>query len=144
MPPQVHYNDVVDLTNIDSASTIAAWCPHQRLLSCNVSLMNPPGDGNCLFLACISQLQNCSIQVVMTNEAQIMRNDMMDCLLEHANQIAGSLMSYEALAMLHASYIQKELRLKISRNACYDVLVDIHDRQCLLTVRAKRWRTSSR
>ena len=107
MRPQVLPVDVVNLTNIDSASTIAVWCPHQRLLSCNVSLMNPPSDGNCLFLACISQLQNCSIQVVTTNEARIMRNDLMDFILEHANHIAGGLMSYEdeALAMLHASDI---------------------------------------
>ena len=122
--PQVHSLDVVDLTNIDSASTIATWCPHQRLLSCNVSLMNPPGDGNCLFLACISQLQNCSIQVVTTNEAQIMRNDLMEFLLEHANHIAGGSMSYEALAMLHESDIQKELRLKIFRNASISILED--------------------
>ena len=107
MRPQVHYDDVVDLTNIDSASTIVVWCPHQRLLSCDVSLMNPPGDGNCLFIACISQLQNCSIQVVKTNKARIMRNGLMDFLLEHANHIAGGLMSYEALAMLHASDIER-------------------------------------
>ncbi len=124
MRPQVHYNDVVDLTNIDSVSTIATWCPHQRLLSCNVSLINPPGDGNCLFLACITQLKNCSIQVVITNKAQIMRNDLMDFLLEHANHIAGGLMSYEALAMLHASDIECEVRLKISRNASISTLED--------------------
>jgi hypothetical protein len=79
--------------------------------------MNPPGDGNYLSLACISQLQNCSIQVVTTNKARIMRNVLMDFLLEHANHIEGGLMSYEALAMLHALDIQKELRLKISWNA---------------------------
>ena len=124
MRPQVHYNDVVDLTNIDSASSIVVWCPHQRLLSCKVSLMNPPGDGNCLFIACISQLQNCSIQVVTTNEARIMRNDLMDFLLEHANHIAGGLMSYEALAMLHASDIEREVRLKIFRNARISTLED--------------------
>ena len=107
MRPQVHYNDIVNLTNIYSVSTIATWCHHQRLLSCNVSLMNPPGDGNCLFIACISQLQNCSIQVVTTNEAQAVRNDLMDFLLKHANHIAGGLMSNESLAMLHASDIQK-------------------------------------
>ena len=124
MCPQVHSVDVVDLTNIDSSPTIAVWCPHQRLLSCDVSLMNPPGDGNCLFIACISQLQNCSIQVVTINEAQIMRNDLMDFLLEHANHIAGGLMSYEALAMLHASDIEREVRLKISRNARISTLED--------------------
>ena len=36
------------------------------------------------------------------------------------------------------------LLVMLRRTGCYDVLVDIHDRQCLLTVRAKRWRTSSR
>ena len=108
MRPQVHSVDVVNLTNIESVSTISTWCPHQRILSCDVSLMNPPSDGrNCLFLACTSQLQNCSIQVVTTNKARIMRNDLMDFLLEHANHIVGGLMSYEALAMLHALDIQK-------------------------------------
>ncbi len=125
MRPQVHSVDVVDLTNIDSASTIAVWCPHQRLLSCNVSLMNPPGDGNCLFLAFISQLQNCSIQVVTTNKSQIMRNDLMDFLLEHANHIAGGLMSYETLAMLHASDIEREVRVKIFWNAHISTLQDM-------------------
>ena len=48
----------------------------------------------------------------------------MDFLLEHANHIAGGLMSYEALAVLHASDIQKELRLKISRNASISTLED--------------------
>jgi hypothetical protein len=53
-----------------------------------------------------------------------MRNDLMDFLLEHANHIAGGLMFYEALAMLHASDIQKELRLEISRNASTSTLED--------------------
>jgi hypothetical protein len=86
--------------------------------------MNPPGDENCLFIACISQLKNYSIQVVTTNEARIMRNDLMDFFLEHANHIAGGLMSYEALAMLHASDIECEVRLKISRNARISTLED--------------------
>ncbi len=124
MCPQVHSVDVVDLTNIDSVLAIATWCPHQRLLSCDVSLMNPPGDGNCLFLACISQLENCSIQVVTKNEAQIMKNDLMDFLLEHTNHIAGGLMSYEALAMLHALDIESEVRLKIFWNARIFTLED--------------------
>ena len=86
MRSQVHSVDVVDLSIIDHVSTIAMWCPHQRLLSCDVSLMNPPGDRNCLFLACIFQLQNCSIQVVTTNEARIMRNDLMvsECQYLHS------------------------------------------------------------
>ena len=48
----------------------------------------------------------------------------MNFLLEHAYHIAGGLMSYEALAMLHASDIQKELRLKISWNASISTLED--------------------
>ena len=48
----------------------------------------------------------------------------MDFLLEHANHIAGGLMSYEALAMLHASDIECKLRLKISRNARISTLED--------------------
>jgi hypothetical protein len=35
-----------DLTNIDAGSTIDPWCRHHRLSSSNVSLMNPPRDGN--------------------------------------------------------------------------------------------------
>ena len=41
----------------------------------------------------------------------------MDFLLEHANYIAGDLMSFKGLAMLHASDIQRELRVKIYQNA---------------------------
>ena len=48
----------------------------------------------------------------------------MDFLLEHANQIADCLMTFEFLVMLHASDIQKELRLKISRNASISTLED--------------------
>ena len=48
----------------------------------------------------------------------------MDFLLEHANHIAGDLMFYEALAMLHALDIQKELGLKISRNSSISTLED--------------------
>ena len=48
----------------------------------------------------------------------------MDFLLEHANHIAGGLMSYEALAMLHASDIEREVRLKIFRNARISSLED--------------------
>ena len=32
-------------------STIGPWSPHSRLSSSNVSLMDPPRDGNCLFQA---------------------------------------------------------------------------------------------
>ena len=48
----------------------------------------------------------------------------MDFLLEHANHIAGGLISFEALAMLHALDIQKDLRLKISWNASISTLED--------------------
>jgi len=36
---------VVDLSNKSSI-----WKPHEQLLSNNVSIMDVPGDGNCLFL----------------------------------------------------------------------------------------------
>ena len=48
----------------------------------------------------------------------------MDFLLDHANHIAGVLMSYEALAMVHVFDIQQELRLKISRDASISTLED--------------------
>ena len=48
----------------------------------------------------------------------------MDFILEHANYIAGGLISYEALAMLHASDIERKLRLKISWNASISTLKD--------------------
>jgi hypothetical protein len=44
---------VVDLTN-----ECSIWKPHQQLLSGNDSIIDVPGDGNCLFYACISKLQN--------------------------------------------------------------------------------------
>jgi hypothetical protein len=40
---------VVDLSNESSI-----WKPHEQLLSSNVSIMDVPGDRNCLFYACIS------------------------------------------------------------------------------------------
>ncbi len=48
----------------------------------------------------------------------------MDFLLEHANHIAGGLISYEALAMLHALDIERKVRLKISWNASIFTLED--------------------
>ena len=51
-----------DLPHIDPVSTIDLWCCHRRLSSSNVSLMNPPRDGNSLSQACIPKLQNCSIK----------------------------------------------------------------------------------
>ncbi len=46
-----------DLTNIDAGSIFDTWCHHRKLSSTNVSLMNPPRDGNSLFQACISKLK---------------------------------------------------------------------------------------
>ena len=40
--------------------------------------MDGPGDGNCLFYACISKLQNCL--TFMIEQANIMRNYVMDYL----------------------------------------------------------------
>ena len=53
-----------------------------------------------------------------------MMNDLMDFLLEHANHFVGGLMSFEFFAMLHASDIRKELRLKISQNASISTVED--------------------
>ena len=78
-------------------STIDPWCPHQRLSSSNISLMNPPRDENSLFQACVSKLQNCSIQVVTTNDARNMRNDLMEFLIDEAENLAIDLMVWEDL-----------------------------------------------
>ncbi len=48
----------------------------------------------------------------------------MDFLLEHANHIAGGLMSYEALAMLHALDIEREVGLKFFWNDSISALED--------------------
>jgi hypothetical protein len=51
-----HSDAVVNLLN-----KCSTWNPHQRLLLSNViDIMDVPGDGSCLFYACISQLQNCT------------------------------------------------------------------------------------
>ena len=98
---------VVDLSN-----ECSIWRPHQQLLSGNVSIMDVPGDGSCLFYACISQLQNCTTFTI--EQASIMRNNLMDYLLLHADNLSGNLMSltWRTLAMMHASEIQSELRHK--------------------------------
>ncbi len=45
-------------------------------------------------------------------QASIMRNNLMDYLLRHADNLSGDLMSltWHTLAMMHASEIQSELR----------------------------------
>jgi hypothetical protein len=98
---------VVDLSN-----ECSIWRPHQQLLSGNVSIMDVPGDGNCLFYACISQLQNCTTFTI--EQASIMRNILMDYLLLHADNLSGNSMSltWRTLVMMHASKIQSELRHK--------------------------------
>jgi len=110
-----------DLTNIDAVSTIDPWYHHHRLSSSNVSLMNPPRDGNSLFQAFISKLQNFSIQLVTTNDARNMRYDLMEFLIDEAENFA---IEYEAenlaivslvwedFAMLYASYIEHELHVR--------------------------------
>jgi len=114
---------VVDLSNKSSM----IWNPHARLLSSNVTIMDVPGDGNCLFYACISKLQNCSTFTI--EQASNMRNYLMDYLLLHASDPAvlgdlGSL-TWNDLVMLHASGIETELRPKpFSRNAIVSTLAD--------------------
>jgi hypothetical protein len=100
---------VVDLSNKRSI-----WKPHQQLLSGNVSIMDVLGDGNCLFYACISKLQNCLTFTI--EQASNMRNHLMDYLLFHADDpsVSGNLdsLTWSDLAMMHASEIQTELRQK--------------------------------
>ena len=75
-------------------------------------VMDVPSDGNCLFYACISKLQNCLTFTI--EQASIMRNNLMDYLLFHASNPSGNSMSltWRTLAMMHASEIQSELRHK--------------------------------
>jgi hypothetical protein len=98
---------VVDLPNKSSI-----WKPHKQLLLGNVSIMDVPGDGSCLFYACISQLQSCTGFTI--EQASIMRNSLMDYLLLHADDLSGNSMSLTwcTLAMMHVSEIQSELRHK--------------------------------
>jgi hypothetical protein len=98
---------VVDLSNDRSI-----WKPHEQLLSSNVSIMDVPGDGKCLFYACISKLQNCSTFTI--EQASNMRNYLMDYLLFYADNpsVSGNLdsLTWSDLAMHYASEIQSELR----------------------------------
>ncbi len=74
--------------------------------------MDVPGDGNCLFYACVSKLQ--SFMSFTIEQASIMRNNLMDYLLLHADNLSGNSMSltWRTLVMMHASEIQSELRHK--------------------------------
>ena len=97
---------------VDLSNKSSIWKPHQQLLSCNVSIMDVPSDGNCLFYACNSKLQNCLALTI--EQASNMRNYLMDYLLLHASDPSvsgdsGSL-TWNDLAMLHASGVQTELR----------------------------------
>jgi hypothetical protein len=98
---------VVDLSN-----KCSTWKPHEQLLSSNVSIMDVPGDGNCLFYACISKLQNCSTFTI--EQASNMMNNLVGYLLLHADNLSGNSMclTWHTLAMMHASEIQSELRHK--------------------------------
>jgi hypothetical protein len=95
---------VVDLSN-----ECSIWSPHQRLLSSNVTIMDFPGDGNCLFQACISKLESCSS--VTTEQARIMRNNLMEYLLCHADEPSGdsTSLTWRNLAMMHAPEIKDEM-----------------------------------
>jgi hypothetical protein len=102
---------VVDLSN-------EIWNPHARLLSSNATIMDVPHDGNCLFYACISKLQNCSTFTIEQES---------NYLLHHASNpsVPGDLgsLTWNDLAMLHASGIETELRPKpFSRNAIVSTL----------------------
>jgi hypothetical protein len=99
---------------VDLLNECSIWKPHEQLLSSNISIMDVPGDGNCLFHACISKLQNCSTFTI--EQASNMRNYLMDYLLFHASNqsVSGDSdgLTWRTLAMMHASEIQSELRHK--------------------------------
>jgi hypothetical protein len=87
--------------------------------------MDVPGDGNCLFYACISKLQNCL--TFMTEQASNVRNYLMDYLFFHADDpsVSGDSdsLTWSDLAMHYASEIQTELRQKpFSQNAIVSTL----------------------
>jgi hypothetical protein len=91
---------VVNLSN-----KCSIWKPHEQLLSSIVSIMDVPGDGNCLFYACISKLQNCLTFTI--EQASNMRNYLMDYLLFHADNpsVSGDsdILTWSDLAMHYAS-----------------------------------------
>ncbi len=74
--------------------------------------MDVPADGNCLFYACISKLQNCSTFTIEL--ASNMRNYLMDYLLFHASgpSVSSNLdsLTWSDLVMHHVSEIQTESR----------------------------------
>jgi hypothetical protein len=77
--------------------------------------MDVPGDRNCPFYACISQLQNCTSFTI--EQASIMRNNLINYLRLHADEdpsVSGDSMSLTLsdLAMFYASDIQTKLRQK--------------------------------
>ena len=71
-----------------------------------------PVDGNCLFQVCISKLESCSS--VTTEQAIIMRYNLMDYLLCHADEPSGYLTSltWRTLVMMHAPKIQNKMITK--------------------------------
>jgi len=116
------YDAVVDLSNE------SPWVPHRQLLLSNISIMDVPRDGNCLFHACTSHIQNLSNSTDFTIEQAFdMRNNIMDYLLCHSNDpsVSGDpdSLTWSVLAMLYASGIESELRPKPhSRNAIVSTL----------------------
>jgi hypothetical protein len=111
---------VVDLSN-----KCSIWKPHEQLLSSNVSIMDVSGEGNCLFYACISKLQNCLTFTI--EQASNMKNYLMDYLLFHADDpsVSGNSdsLTWSDLAIHYASEIQTELRQKpFSQNAIISTL----------------------
>jgi hypothetical protein len=110
---------------IDLSNKCSIWKPHEQLLSSNVSIMDVPGDRNCLFYVCISKLQNCLTFTI--EQASNMRNYLTDYLLFHADNpsVSGDSdsLTWSDLAMHYASEIQTELRQKpFSRNAIVSTL----------------------
>jgi hypothetical protein len=85
--------------------------------------MDVPGDGNCLFYACISKLQNCLTFKI--EQASNMRKYLMDYLLFHADDpsVSGNSDSLTWSVVMHyASEIQTELRQPFSQDAIISTL----------------------
>ncbi len=99
---------------VDLSNECSIWKPYEQLLSSYVSIMDVPGNGNCLFYACIFKLQNCS--TFRIEQASNMRNYLMDYLLFHADDpsVSGNFdsLTWSDLAMHYASEIQSKLRHK--------------------------------
>jgi len=106
------YDAVADLSNKS-----LVWVPHEQLLLSNISILDVPRDGNCLFHACTSHLQNLLNLTDFTIEQAIdMMNNLMEYLLRHANNpsVSGDpdSLTWSVLAMHYASEIESELRPK--------------------------------